>query len=568
MTETDASPWLRAGLVLTAAVFLLLGLGWLDASAPDEPRYTQVAEEVRAMPNGPGDWVLLHLNGEPYDQKPPFYFWLAALGGMPTGRVSELAARLPSAVFGIAAVIGTMLLGRRMFGGRVGVVSAALLLTVYQFAHLARRAQLDVVLTALELLAFAGFWWLDRGLTHRARGALIFHGAMGLAALTKGPPGFLIPMLSVVAYLAWEGRLRDLRHAFPWWGFFLSLGPVLAWFLGAAALAPAGYSDSAVVENVFGRFFQGTSHVRPFYYFVYQFPLLFLPWTPLWILVWSVGRREVFPGKRGEETRRAWRFLAAIVGVSFVFFSISAGKRGLYMLPAFPAAALLCGDAVTRWVRGRARPPQGLAWLGGALALLAGLVGAVTLAASTNSPLVADRLVGMLHEIDTARLAIFGALSVAIGAIGVAGWLALLRGRVAVASFVGLVIGGVLVFELAIFTLLFPAIDAIRSPREIAVAAAAFTEPGQPIGLYDDRAMMGGLAYYGHRPVVSMKTPEEVADFVASGGRAIVLKRRRLERLAIDVDVVSSSHTGSRRELIVVVPRTAEGAPGSAQGAR
>ena len=565
MTETDASPWLRAGLVAAAVLLLGLGLGWLDASAPDEPRYTQVAEEVRAMENGPSDWVLLHLNGAPYDQKPPFYFWLAALGGVPAGRVSELAARIPSAVFGVAAVIGTMLLGRRMFGGRVGVISAALLLTVYQFAHLARRAQLDVVLTALELLAFAGFWWLDRGLARSRIGAVVFHGAMGLAALTKGPPGFLIPMLSVVAYLGWERRLRDLGAlpggAFPWWGFLLSLGPLLAWFLGAAALAPSGYSDGAVIENVFGRFFSGTSHARPFYYFLYQFPVLFLPWTPLWILVWTVGRREVFPGRRGEETRRAWRFLVAIVGVSFVFFSISAGKRSLYMLPAVPAAALLCGDAVTRWVHGTARPPRGLAWLGGGLALLAAVVGGVTLAASMGSPLVVDRLEGMLHEIDLGLLAIFGGLSIALAATGVASWLALLRGRVAVASFVGVVIGGVLAFELAIFTLLFPAIDAVRSPREIAVAAAAFTEPGEPIGLFDDRALTGGLAYYGHRRVVPMKTTEEAARFIAEGGNAIVLKRRRLERLGIPVEVVSSSHTGSRRELIVVVPRAAEELP-------
>ena len=555
MPESDASPWLRVGVVGAAAVLLFVGLGWLDASAPDEPRYTQVAEEVRAMENGPADWVLLRLNGEPYDQKPPFYFWLAALAGIPSDRVTELAARLPAAGFGVAAVVGTMLLGRRMFGGRVGVIAAALLLTVYEFARLSRRAQLDVPLAALELLALAGFWWLDRGLTGRARGALVFHAAMGLAALTKGPVGFLVPMLSVVSYLGWEGRLRDLGRAFPWWGVGLSLGPLLAWYASAAWLAPAGYGEGAVVENVFGRFFAGTSHARPFYYFVYQFPLTFLPWTLLWPVVWVIGRSQVFAGFHGDETRRAWRFLLAVVAASFVFFSVSSGKRGLYMVPAFPFVALLCADTVVRWVRGRARPPPGLSRIGAGLACLSALLGAEAILASMDMPLVLRLFPELLDEVDLTLLAVFGAVLVSLTATAVTTWVILIRARVRVAAFVAVVICGMMALELAVFTLLYPAIDAVRSPRAIAVAAAAFTEPGEPIGLFRDRAMIGGLVYYGHRRVVQLDDAEDVAEFARGGGHTIVLKSRKLERLGIAVEIVSRSHGGDR-ELVVVVPRS------------
>ena len=66
-------------VIAGAALLLLPGLGLVDAWAPDEPRYLEVAEELRAMERGPSDLVLLHLNGRPYDQKPPLYFWLAAL---------------------------------------------------------------------------------------------------------------------------------------------------------------------------------------------------------------------------------------------------------------------------------------------------------------------------------------------------------------------------------------------------------------------------------------------------------------------------------------------------------
>lgn len=559
MSETDSSPLLRAGVILAACVVLLVGLGSLDASPPDEPRYTQVAEEVRAMPNGPSDWILLHLNGEPYDQKPPLYFWLAALFGAPFDRVSEAAARLPSALFGIGAVVATMLLGRRMFGGRVGVIAAALLLSTYEFARLSRRAQLDVPLLALELVALAGFWWLDRGLTTPIRGALIFHGAMGLAALTKGPPGFLIPMLSVVAFLGWEGRLRDLRKAFPWWGIVLTVGPLLAWYLGAASLAPAGYSDGAVVENLIGRFFQGTSHSRPFYYYVYQFPIVFLPWTLLLPVVYSVGRSQVFSGERGEETLRAWRFLIAVIVTSVVFFSISSGKRPHYVLPAFPFLALLCGDTVVRWFHGRVRPPAGLTALAAGGATLAGLTGALVLATTMRNPLILERFPGILDESDPGILATFGGIAVAIGALGVVTWIVMLRHRVRVPAFMGVLIGGLLLFEASIFTLGFRGIDESRSPRSISVAASAFTDPGEPIGLFRDRAMIGAIVYYAHRHVVWLEDAEDVAEFFASGGQTVMLKRKKIDRLGTPVDILSSSHSGSR-EWVVVRPKT-PGAP-------
>lgn len=554
MSESDASPWLRAGVIAAAAVLLFVGIGQLDASPPDEPRYTQIAEEVRQMPNGAADWVLLRLNGEPYDQKPPLYFWLAALAGMPTDRVTELAARLPAAIFGMAAVIGTMVLGRRMFGGRVGVIAATLLLTVYEFARLSRRAQLDVPLAALELLALAGFWWLDRGLTGRTRGALIFHLGMGLAALTKGPPGLLIPMLSAAAYLGWEGRLRDLGRAFPWWGFLLSLGPVTLWYAGAASLAPAGYSEGALVENLVGRFFQGTSHARPLYYFFYQFPVSFLPWTLLWPVVWVVGRSQIFTGFGGDETRRAWRFLLAVVATSFVFFSLSSGKRGLYMLPAFPFAALLCGDAVVRWVRGRAHPPKGLSAIAAGLALGLGLLGGEIVLASLEMPLLLGRFPELLDESDPTWLAVFGVTVSTLAAAGTVTWALMLRNRARVAGFVGLLIGGVLAFELAAFVILFPAIDPMRSPRDIAVAAAAFAEPGEPIGMFRDRALIGALAYYGHRRIVQLDDADAVAEFAAAGGRTVVLKRRKIARLGMPVEIVSSDHSGDRELVVVVLP--------------
>ena len=98
------SPWLRALLVGAAALLFFAKLGALEASAPDEPRYLQISEEVRALEQGPRGLVLLHLNGEPYTQKPPLYYWLAALAGVRDAHVSELAGRIPSAAAGVLQI--------------------------------------------------------------------------------------------------------------------------------------------------------------------------------------------------------------------------------------------------------------------------------------------------------------------------------------------------------------------------------------------------------------------------------------------------------------------------------
>ena len=108
-------------------------------------------------------------------------------------------------------------------------------------------------------------------------------------------------------------------------------------------------SRDAVVDNLFGRFFAGTSHARPFYYYLYQLPLGLpaLDAARAGRIAWA-ARRSVFVARRATRSARAWRFLLAWVRRTLVFFSLSSGKRGLYLLPAFPALALLLADALCR----------------------------------------------------------------------------------------------------------------------------------------------------------------------------------------------------------------------------
>jgi 4-amino-4-deoxy-L-arabinose transferase-like glycosyltransferase len=555
----QAGPRWRAVVLAVAAVLLLAGLGRLDADAPDEPRALQIAEELRSGEHGASGLVVLHLNGEPYTQKPPLYYWLAALVGAPGGRVTEWAARLPSALAGVAAVALTLLLGARMLGGGAGVLGAAILLTTWEFAYLARRVQFDVLLTALELAALASFWWLDRGMGNARRHQLMLHAALGLAVLTKGPVGFLIPVLTIAAFLLWERRPRDLRRAFPLWGLLLSIGPGLLWLFAASQLTPAGWAGDAVGENVIGRFFSGTSKVRPFWYYVWNFPLHFLPWTLAWPVVWLVGRRAVFApaAADGAATARAWRFLLAGVATSLVFFSISAGKRSLYLLPAYPATALLCADALLRWLAGRVRLPRAFA-VGAGLALAVLLaIGVEATAAGLGHPLVlpADRLA----ELHLPHLLAFGCGLLGVVFAGLAAGMLWVRNRVPAYGLPALAAATIAAVELSVFVLLLPALEPTQTLRPTAAAAGRLTPESERIGVLGSRALVGGLNYYGGRRVEVLRTPEDVERFFAGGGRALVLKRKKLERLSSPVEIVHTTRSG-KRELLVVTPAAASDA--------
>jgi 4-amino-4-deoxy-L-arabinose transferase-like glycosyltransferase len=485
-----------------------LGLGQTDLWAPDEPRYGAIAEELRSLRHGASGVVLLHLNDAPYTQKPPLYFWLAAAIGAPFERVHETAARLPSAIAGVLCVGLTAWIGQLLFARLArpprpmpAILAAGLLATSFRFAFTARRAQLDVLLTCFELVAITIFLVLEskRGGIENARQVPLaiagLHASLGAAALVKGPVGWL-PLLVFAGYLAWEGRLRAFRAISPLWAWTLSLGPISLWILAAVALAPPGFAEAAVGENLIGRFFSGTSHARPFYYFAIQLPLDFLPWSlllPFAIPVlwrWSRSSSEKIDEASEDPPGSAWaaRFLLVWLIAPLVFFSLSAGKRGLYLLPIFPA-----------------------------LALVGILAGSRPTAAAGHSP--------MLSPITMRRFML--AIMVVAG------------------------------LELAGFTLVLPRLESEKSPRPIAVAAASLAKEGEPIGVYGMTPLEGGIAYYGAGPLVSLRNESQLQAFLSQGGKLVILRARHLDSLGASLGLRELQSFRSGRRRLALAQRTA-----------
>ncbi len=348
MTSTTTRGFLLAVFALACLVFLP-GLGTRELWSPDEPRFALIAEDMLRE----GDFVVPHLLGRVYAEKPPLQVWLVVLAALPFGHVTEWAARFPSAVAAIATVLLTGWFARRYFGEGAGFASALVLMTSGHFFMRGRWSCTDTLLTFFFLGAVVlAFLWTE-GKRWAGWGFIL---ACALATLTKGPVGLVLPAGILVAHLALEGRGREIPR-FPWIsGGLLFAAVVLPWFLLYGLRVGGGELSALVLRENVDRFFHAWNNVRPFHYYLGRFPVSFLPWS-VFLPVAAVA----FFRARRDPALSPLRFVVLWFLLVFVFFSISSGKRTVYLLPIFPAASIvlgwfferglvLVGGARSRWV--------------------------------------------------------------------------------------------------------------------------------------------------------------------------------------------------------------------------
>ena len=336
----------RAQIIFLIGICLLLyffNLGRCDLWAPDEPRYAQIAKEIVSR----GDWILMHINGAVYGDKPPLFFWFVALSSYLWQGFTSFSARFPSALFGTLTVLLTFFLGKKLYSSRMGFLSGLVLATSLHFAYLSTHANIDATLTfftTASLLCF--FLWYQDWKTeeirrHRRIRSLLIYGfyvSMAFATLAKGPIGFTLPLLVSLIYLFVRRDYREIRRMKLLPGIPLMVAIVLAWYLPAVFLGGKTYVEQNLFRHTTEAYRTGWTHPHPFYYYLYSFPIAFLPW------VFFLPSAIVYGWSRPMiEKRKEFLFLLVWFIVIFTFFSLSRSKRTLYLLPLFPAASLMVG---------------------------------------------------------------------------------------------------------------------------------------------------------------------------------------------------------------------------------
>jgi len=523
----------QIGLLLAFCLFLyFVNLGQWDLWNPDEPRYGQVAREIVQG----GDWILMHNNGRMYTDKPPLFFWLIAFSSYLWQGFSSFSVRFPSALFGTLTVLLAYFLGRSLYTSRSGFFSGLILATSFEFAYLSTRANIDVTLTfftTASLFCFVQWYqWPFSPSPHLPISKTLyiygFYVGMALATLTKGPVGFILPLLVGLIYLLVQRDWKRMKEMKLPTGMLLFLVLVLSWYVPAVLKGGQVYLNETLFKHSLNRYSGGWSHVRPFYYYFYNFPAQFLPW-----FLFLPGALVYGFSKRTTEKREGHLFLFIWFAVIFLFFSISKGKRELYLLPLYPAASVMVGKFLDDFFSDVTSQFSGN-WV---TIPFYGWVAVMFLAGAALPWVLFIRLPSYLS---------YGFPMVFLLAGGSLVMFFLIRSKRYVALFlllVGITAGGFF-YTLRV---VFPLVNPYKSGRYISEEITSRIRPGEKLGLYGGFGTGPYNFYTGIVPIQEMEKKEELLNFLQSSERVFCLLKFRDFSLLQSMDGKPAFQVISRR---------------------
>ncbi|GAB6262904.1 ArnT family glycosyltransferase [Photobacterium sp. R1] len=352
-TEQDKS-WDSLTILLFAIAILLLfwGIGWRSPWPADEPRFAEVAREMVAT----GHWFFPMRGGELYPDKPPVFMWSIALFYWLTGNL-KLAFLLPNALCGLLTLTLVWDLARRLWGNKTARTALFLLMLAPQFFIQAKNAQIDAMVACWITVSC---YCLIRHffLAPNWRLYYLAWAMMGLGVITKGV-GFLPALMLIpIALYAFPQR-KELPPAFQkkaWFGPLFMLAVILAWLIPLLLITSGNddpqfqaYRDNILFKQTAERYANSLGHVQPWHYFISSvIPVFWFP-LPFMVIAFWKSLRESW-----KQYPVIWVILSWVVLV-VLFFSLSPGKRGVYVLPALPMFALALSPAVNlldhkRWL--------------------------------------------------------------------------------------------------------------------------------------------------------------------------------------------------------------------------
>lgn len=332
--------WLMA---LVAAIAWFAPLDSRHLQHPDEGRYGEIAREMAAS----GDFVTPRLNDLKYFEKPPLQYWLGAITFGAFG-VHEWTARLPTALAGFLAVLVVGFAGARLAGPDAGAYAALVLLGCVWHVGMGHLLSLDGLLAFWMTVALCAFLLAQRdGLARpQVRNAMLAcYAALAAATLTKGLVAPAVAGATLVLYSALTRDLGPWKRLHPVAGTAAFLALAAPWFVVVSARNPE-FARFFFIHEHFQRFLSEThNRTGEWWYFVPWFVLGIMPW----LLVWLVSLpRSVLASPRNANGFSWARFCLVWAAFIMVFFSMSGSKLPSYILPLFPALALVIGFELTR----------------------------------------------------------------------------------------------------------------------------------------------------------------------------------------------------------------------------
>jgi 4-amino-4-deoxy-L-arabinose transferase-like glycosyltransferase len=450
---------------LFALLLLGIGIGLRDPWPSDEPRFALVAHAMVEH----GRWLFPHRGSELYADKPPLFMWLQA-GGYLLTHNWRVAFMLPSLVAGLGALALVYDLARRLWNHRSALLAATTLLVTIHFTYQMRNAQIDPLL--LGWMTLANYGLLRHLLLGPAwRWFAVGCFAAGLGVITKGVG--VLALLMLVPYVLVRHRrwrmVAALRGGWHWWlGLCAFLLPILAWLVPMVLVARAdgdpqhaAYDQDILFGQTVHRYATPTGHLHSPVYFL---GIIAVDWLPLSLLLpWAIPAwwRRLRRGDARFALPLGWFLLV------LVFFSISPGKRDVYILPTLPMVALALAPLLPGLLRKRQ-----VRWA--IFALTAVLSVVLTLAATlalTRHPAWATRMEQSLDPQLWWLLLVIGGAGLCIAACT----------RIRRAPLGWLLLASVLWGLYGLWA--YPMLNGERSARDVMAHARAIAGPDATIGL-------------------------------------------------------------------------------------
>jgi 4-amino-4-deoxy-L-arabinose transferase-like glycosyltransferase len=565
-------------IALAAGTVLFTNLGVPALWDEDEPKNAECAREMLAR----GDWLVPTFNEELRTDKPILLYWLM-IGAYKVFGVTEFAARIWSAMFGVGTVLVTYRLGRLLFSPEVGLWSALALCTALMFDAVARAATPDSTLiffTTLSLLAFVeGVAARDCGLRETGQKTIcipqrwhyfaLMYLAMGLAVLAKGPVGVVLPIGVLGVFLLAVGHgspirnpqsaIRNFLHAFsplrlariawslrPITGALIVSAVALPWYLAVGIETDGRWLAGFLGNHNLGRFMRPMEgHRGPIFFYLPAILAGFFPWS---VFLPASLVQAVKQLRRGSDWHAGYVFALCWAGLYVGFFSLARTKLPNYVLPAYPALALITGALVVRWQR---QPEEISRWVPrAALAILAatgvGMLIGLSIAASLLLP-------------GDGMLALVGFIPLA-GA-GLAFWhLRRNRPQRVVQCF------AVMSVLLATSLLGVASVRVSRHQNSPAMAGAARRASPTDRRIATFQYYAPSLVFYAQQRVPECRSAEEVRQLFAVPGSAFLVTRpdhlpMLAEALPADVTVLARQRRFLRKGELVLLGRRAESEP-------
>lgn len=325
------------GILLGLGYLLfIIGNGVLGLTIPDEVFYAQTAKEMIQHHS----WMTPYLFDTPQFEKPIFTYWLLRIGFIFFG-VSSFGARFFPAVFALIGASAVYFLAVLGFDNpRKAFLTSAVLMSCGLYLGLARTVFTDMIFSVCILLSLASFWWGYVRTQRKGMGIVLFCFFAGLAVLTKGPLGAMIPLLVVIAYLAIKKEGSFLFSRSFLWGIGVFLLIAFPWYMLMYKKYGAVFTHEFFYNDHVRRLIEAehTDNDRWYFYPFSIFGCIF-PWT-FYLAAAVVG---IFKNIK-RITTDFFLFLFCWIAVVLVIFQPAHSKLVSYIFPLFPALSFLVGD--------------------------------------------------------------------------------------------------------------------------------------------------------------------------------------------------------------------------------